>query len=104
MFEKLIKDIKESAKLAMQSTYTVDDMEGSCNMDHVFLHVEGNRVDIEKAIKQAGFIPNTSGRDRSFFIMPPGAWQGAKRTRWAQTFSKEMENRGYSSGVVYIMD
>ena len=104
MFEKLTNDIKEVAKLATDSTRNVDDTEGSCNMDYVFLYVDGNRIQIEAAIKRAGFVPNTSGKDRSFVIIPPGHSQGKKRSAWAQTFSREMEKRLYSSGVVYIME
>jgi hypothetical protein len=104
MFEKLTNDIKEAAKIATDSVRDIDDAQGSCNMDYVFLHVDGNRMQIEAAIKKAGFVPNTSGKDRSFVIIPPVHSQGAKRKTWAQTFSREMEKRGYSSGAVYISE
>ena len=86
--------------------YTIDDLTGSCNMDSPVLVVKNIRLGTA-AVKIAGGDCHEWKRGKrslGLVVNFPNGGQAAKRTAFSEAFANELEARGWSASVFYMVD
>jgi len=105
---KLASDIIESVFRAREYSDVPD--EGTCNFDTPYIATEKGKIS-ESVIKEAAELANVycSKNYRGFFSGTYDLYgflegQASRRTKMAEAFANSLKNKGYVTGMKYIMD